>query len=96
MVYLREIKRIDIKTFSLVQNVLFKKYWFLLSSSNLRFGSFQLAFCYFRPKAANPLARNLHNSALLVSARQTSVGSQDDFWWHMDQYIYILIVMYSF
>lgn len=90
---LREMERIDIKTFHLVQNVLSEKYCFLLSSSNLRFGSFQLTFCYFRPKAANPMAMNLHNPALPVSAMQPSVGSPDDFWWHMSLYIFFLILI---
>lgn len=83
-----EIKRIDVKTFGLLQNVLFEKYWFLLSSSSFRFGPFQVIFCCFRPKAANPLARNLPKSGLSGSARQTSPASQDDFWWHMDQYFF--------
>lgn len=69
--HLREIKRIDITTLGLGQNVLFEKYWFLLHSSNLRFGSFQLTFAVSDIKAANPLARNLHKSV----ARPTSMGS---------------------
>lgn len=42
--HLREIKRIDGKTFGLVQSVLVEKECFPLSSSSLRSGSFQVTF----------------------------------------------------
>lgn len=40
--HFREIKRVDVKTFGLIQDVLFGKCWFLLTASPFRFVPFQV------------------------------------------------------
>lgn len=84
-------QRVDTKTFGLTQNVLLEKYRILLSPSSLRFGSFQVRV------AVLDLKLQALQQGHPVRAREAPIASQDeDFWWHMGQYIFIFMVIYPF